>query len=111
MNASHQTARFYMGSVTHFLGRLAAVLSHREDAIQHYEAALETNERMGARPSLARTRYEYARLLLNRGPGAWPGAPVPEAQERHARGLLAEAERTTHQLGMAQLLERVRELR
>ena len=32
----------------------------------HFEAALAANARLGARPALARTQYEYARLLVGR---------------------------------------------
>jgi tetratricopeptide (TPR) repeat protein len=110
MNASHQTLRFYMGSVSHFLARLAAVLGRREEASQCFEAALEMNERLGARPSLARTRYEFARFLLSRDPGAEPGVGVAPADESRAQALLAEVEATAGELGMEPLLQKVREL-
>jgi class 3 adenylate cyclase/tetratricopeptide (TPR) repeat protein len=109
-NASHQTLRFYMGSVSHFLARLAAVMGRRAEATQCFEAALEMNERLGARPSLARTHYEFARFLLNRDPGTDPGAPVPPADERRARALLSEVETAALELSMQPLLEKAREL-
>ena len=111
MNASHQTLRFYIGSVSHFLARLAAVMGRREEATQCFEAALEMNERLGARPSLARTRYEFARFMLNRDPGADAGVAASPADEQRARALLLEVEATAAALGMEPLLEQVRELR
>jgi DNA-binding winged helix-turn-helix (wHTH) protein/tetratricopeptide (TPR) repeat protein len=105
MNAAHQTLRLYLGSVTHFLARLAVVLGRREEAIQHFEAALETNKRMGARPALARTQLQYARLLLRER-----GSQVPGSDEGRARELLSGAEATARALGMIPVLEAAREL-
>jgi DNA-binding SARP family transcriptional activator len=73
------------------LGTLATRLGRLEDAVRHFEAALEMNERMGARPELAHTQDDYARMLRVRdGPGD---------QER-ASDLAAEAARTYRRLGM-----------
>jgi predicted ATPase/DNA-binding SARP family transcriptional activator len=58
------------GSVSRNLGLLAAVLSRWDDAEQHFELALTMNQRMGARPWVAHTQEDYARMLLARdGPG------------------------------------------
>ena len=43
---------------------LAQLLGHRERADRHFEHALRLHERLGARPLLARSQYEYARMLL-----------------------------------------------
>jgi DNA-binding SARP family transcriptional activator/tetratricopeptide (TPR) repeat protein len=52
------------------LGTLATRLGRLEDAERHFEEALEMNERMGARPELAHTQVDYARMLRVRdGPG------------------------------------------
>jgi len=101
---SHQHMRVYLGSVEYALARLAATRGERETATTHFEAALESSRRIGARPHLARTQYEYARMLLAIEPGS-RGDP--------ARGheLLAEAETTARELGMKQLHERVRRMR
>jgi tetratricopeptide (TPR) repeat protein len=56
-----------IGSVSHYLGRLATMLERWEDAERHFDAALELNERIGALPWLARTRRDYAELLVARG--------------------------------------------
>ncbi len=54
------------GSVSRYLGLLAAMLERWNEAFRHFEDALAMNERMGARPWLARTQHDYARMLLAR---------------------------------------------
>jgi tetratricopeptide (TPR) repeat protein len=80
------------GSVSRYLGLLAQALDRCDDAIDHFEDALAINERMGARPWLAHTREDYARLLLERG-----------SQDDRERGnvLLTSALTTYRELGMA----------
>ena len=56
-----------LGDVSRSLGNAAAVLGRWEDAVRHFEAALDANARMDARPWLARTRHDYARMLRARG--------------------------------------------
>ncbi len=51
------------GSASRQLGLLADVLGRREQAIAHFEVALAMNERMRARPWVARTQVELARVL------------------------------------------------
>ena len=51
------------GSASRHLGLLADVLGRREQAIAHFEVALAMNERMRARPWVARTQVELARVL------------------------------------------------
>jgi tetratricopeptide (TPR) repeat protein len=59
-----------MGSMSRYLGLLAVQLGRVDEAVGHFEQALEMNERMGARPWLAYTQHDYARVLLARdGPG------------------------------------------
>ena len=55
------------GSTTRCLGRLAATLGRWDESERHFKDALEQNERMGARPFVALTAYEYASMLLDRG--------------------------------------------
>ncbi len=40
----------YLGSVSHYLGLLAATMEHWDDAVRHFGDALVMNEKMGARP-------------------------------------------------------------
>jgi class 3 adenylate cyclase/tetratricopeptide (TPR) repeat protein len=81
----------FIGSVAHFLGQLATVNSQWEQALQHFETAAAMHRRIGALPALARTGYEYARMLLDRDR---PG------DREQAHELLAQAVETAGELGM-----------
>jgi hypothetical protein len=61
------------------------------EAARHFEDALEMNARMGARPWLADTQNDYARMLLARGA---PG------DRQKAQLLLSQAVPTYRRLGM-----------
>jgi len=56
-----------VGAVSRYLALLAAVDSRWDDAEQHFDDAIEMNRRIGARPWLAHTQEDYARMLLVRG--------------------------------------------
>ena len=58
---------FCWGSASLPLGVAATTLGEWLHAERHFCDALEANERVGARPSVARTRYHFARMLLRRG--------------------------------------------
>lgn len=90
-NASAGDAESY-GPVVGFLGQLATVLGRWSDAEQHFQAAIELDERMGHRPDLARTQLNYADMLLQRG--------EPEDVQR-ARALLSQALAAATDIGMA----------
>jgi DNA-binding SARP family transcriptional activator len=83
------------GAVDRNLGCLATLLGRYQEAEMHFRAAVDMNERMGARPWLARTREDWARMLVDRG----------DARER-ARELLDAALAAYRQLGMAGDAER-----
>ncbi|MDO8615442.1 MAG: protein kinase [Dehalococcoidia bacterium] len=85
------------GSVSRYLGLLAATMSRWEEAERHFEDALEKHAKMGARPYLAHTQREYAEMLLDRG--------EPGGQEK-ALGLATQALDTAQELGMKTLVER-----
>ncbi len=91
----------YDGSVSLYLGLLAACLGWEEQAEQHFEAALEMNERIGQRPYLARARYEYARWLEQLG---------EQAALDRSRELARAASQTAEELGMVWLVEAARPL-
>ena len=55
------------GSSSLHLGVLATIAGQWTEAADHFEAALREHERLNAAPLLARTRYEYARMLTRRG--------------------------------------------
>ena len=84
------------GSASRNLGLLAATMRRWDEAQQHFEDALETNARMGARPWVAHTQRDYARMLINRG------APGDREKARH---LLAEAIEMYRRIGMPRDLE------
>ena len=90
------------GSASRYLGLLAAIMSRWTEAEQHFEAALEMNIRMGAKPWLAHTQVQYAAMLLARG--------QPEDRER-AMSLLDEALTTANGLDMKFLVEKVEKLK
>ena len=52
------------GSVRRLLGRTAAVAGRRDDAREHFEAALACHARLEAPALLARTRCDYGEFLL-----------------------------------------------
>jgi AAA ATPase domain len=60
------TPEWMRGSVSRYLGLLAATLERWGDAARHFEDALAANERMGARPWAAHTENDYARMLCAR---------------------------------------------
>lgn len=86
------------GAVDRVLGLLAASLERWPEADRRFEAALELNERSGARPWAAWTRHDHAVALLTRG-----------AEEDRARafGMLRAALRSAVELGMRRLEEAV----
>jgi tetratricopeptide (TPR) repeat protein len=56
-----------LGSASRALGMLATVLGDFGHATRHYDDALQMNRSMGARPWVAHTEGDYARMLLARG--------------------------------------------
>jgi tetratricopeptide (TPR) repeat protein len=54
------------GAISHYLGGLAVVMGRSEDAAGHFDHASMLHARLRARPLLARTQYEYGRMLLTR---------------------------------------------
>jgi DNA-binding winged helix-turn-helix (wHTH) protein/tetratricopeptide (TPR) repeat protein len=89
------------GSVSRWLGLLAATLGRPGEAARHYEAALERNQAQGARSWLARTQLDFARLLHAQG------GPGEAARARH---LAAAALDTADALGLRVVSERARGL-
>jgi DNA-binding SARP family transcriptional activator/tetratricopeptide (TPR) repeat protein len=85
-----------LGPVARYLGILATTTSRWDEAARHFEDAIVINARIGARPWLAHTQHDYARMLLERD--------QPGDHER-ARELLAEAVSTYRDLGMDSWVE------
>jgi DNA-binding CsgD family transcriptional regulator/transcriptional regulator with XRE-family HTH domain len=90
-----------VGSVAHYVGLLSTTLSWWDDAERHFATALATNERIGARPFAARTRYAWADMLLRRG--------RRDDRER-ARRLLTDAGLAAAEIGIVSLQRQVSEL-
>ena len=88
-----------IGAAARYLGLLATTMEQWDDAAAHFEAALEMNQRMGARPWVARTAYDHARMLTMSG--------------RNGRidELLALAGELANDIGMPVLAQRVAALR
>lgn len=72
------------------LGRLAATCRDWETSQHHFEIALHLTGSFGARPFLARTQCDYARMLLRRG----------EPAASRATGLLETATATARELSL-----------
>ena len=79
------------GSVARYLGLLASMSGELVQAERHFEDALAMNTRMAARPWLAHTERDYARMLRSRD--------RPGDRER-ARELAGAACATYRELGM-----------
>jgi tetratricopeptide (TPR) repeat protein len=82
------------GCVSHFLGLLASSLGDHNEADRHFADAETIHGRIGAPAWLARTRLEWACMLLTRG--------QPGDAER-ARELLGQALGTARELGLAKV--------
>jgi DNA-binding winged helix-turn-helix (wHTH) protein/tetratricopeptide (TPR) repeat protein len=80
-----------LGSVSQYLGMLAATMERWEEASRHFEHAVEQNLRVGALPWVAHTRYEHARALSLR---------TGSSHRDRARKEAAEAVRIAKRLGM-----------
>jgi tetratricopeptide (TPR) repeat protein len=91
-----------LGSASFYLGLLATARSQWPEAVDHFQAAIGAHDRLGARSFLARTRYEYARMLRRRG---------QVADRTRALGLLDRALATASTLGMAAVAEGTQALR
>jgi len=81
-----------VGAVSRYLGLLATAEARWNDAERHFEEASEVNRRIGARPWLAHTQEDYARMLVARGDAG---------DAENAARLLDEAVATYRELGMA----------
>ena len=89
------------GAASLYLALLDTTMTRWDDADRRFAAAIRTNTSLGARSLLARTQYEYARMLTRRG----------RAQDRQrALGLVDSAETTAADVGITALLSAIRRL-
>ena len=83
------------GSVAHQVALMAATVGLLDEAEAQFEAALKANERMNTPPFLARTQYEYSRMLAKRG---------GDDDIEKAHQLIAKSLATAEQIGMVKLV-------
>lgn len=86
------------GSIAWALGSLATTMEHYEQAEEHFVAAAELEERLGAPMFLARTQASWARALIGRGRPAEVG---------RAGSLLDQAAEAARRLGAEGLTREV----
>lgn len=91
LNVLPSATWIYLGPVAEYLGQLANCLGERALAASHFERAIAECSKLGARPQLARVRFQYAQTLR-----ALPGA----SQERVAQ-LLQHVATAADELGTA----------
>jgi hypothetical protein len=89
----------YEGSVSYFLGRLAAFVGLNVRVARHFDDALAMNERMGLQPQLAHTYCAYARWMLG---------STNASTRKVGRNLQARAIELAEALGMSWLAAAVR---
>jgi tetratricopeptide (TPR) repeat protein len=80
-----------LGSVSQYVGMLAATMERWDEASRHFDHAVDQNLRVGALPWVAHTRYEHARALSLRS---------GSSHRDRARKEAAEAVRIAERLGM-----------
>jgi hypothetical protein len=87
----------FVGSVSHYVGLLAAATGRLDLARSHLEAAVAVHERLGARPWVVSSRLELARVLDRDGAGDLLSGVHDEAQRL---GLAPLAGTASELLGM-----------
>jgi DNA-binding winged helix-turn-helix (wHTH) protein/ATP/maltotriose-dependent transcriptional regulator MalT len=92
------------GAVDLFIGRLAATAGEPERAALHFGAAREMNTRIGARPWLAWSEYETARILAARGGAKREPAAQHLGRAREIAAALAMTRLERHASGVATVL-------
>ncbi|MFN0093978.1 MAG: helix-turn-helix transcriptional regulator [Dehalococcoidia bacterium] len=107
-NADLGFPNFSFGSGARPLGMLAALMERYDDAERHFEDALAMETRMGHRPALAKTKAEYAAMLLERNGAGDRGRArelaalaLSEAESMRMRPTVDKAERLLRDLGAA----------
>ena len=81
----------FLGSVSQYLGMLAATMERWDEASRHFDHTIEQNLRVGALPWVAHARYEYARALSLR---------TGSSHRNRARKEVTETVRIAQRLGM-----------
>jgi tetratricopeptide (TPR) repeat protein len=92
----------FRGSIARPLALLASTLGRDNEAIAHFEFAVQQNARVGAPPFVAQTQYDYARFLLRK---------AARRDRERAQSLLAEALDTAARLELPALYSKITSLR
>ena len=100
-NVVYGEAQLTYGSTSRYLGLLAETLDRSEDAVEHFEEAMEMHQKMGATAWLAHTQYECARTLLRSGRGR---------DRARAKTLLQQAQHNAKNLGIPPLVQAIDQL-
>lgn len=83
------------GAAARHLGQLAWVLGRTDAAVTHFEQALAMNRRIRARPFIAFTAFELARVLSEQA----------DSDKHRVRALLLEAQEAAEEMDLSQLRE------
>ncbi|WP_415894091.1 helix-turn-helix transcriptional regulator [Neptuniibacter sp. PT8_73] len=89
------------GAASRLLGMLENVMKRWDEAARHFESAIQMNARQGARPWLAHSQFEYAKMLSERG---------AEDDKAKSLKLLASALDTANDIGMKGLIASITNL-
>ncbi|MCA1690738.1 MAG: AAA family ATPase [Actinobacteria bacterium] len=89
-----------IGSTSRYLGMLAGTGGRFDEAAAHFESAIAAHSATGARPWIAYTQHDYARILLHRG---------RDGDVRRAQVLLEASVSLSHDLRMEVLARRATE--
>lgn len=89
-----------VGAVDRYLGLLATTIGQLDDAERHFSEAIRVNKQMGARPWVAHSQDDLARLLLQRN---------QDGDRSRAEALQLDALRTARATGMIALQTRITE--
>lgn len=87
-----------LGSLARPLASLAVLLGRRDDAARLFALALATNERLGAQPHVAMTRFALGRFLQT---------STAESERAQGQVEIDTARRIAESLGMAGLLRKI----
>jgi tetratricopeptide (TPR) repeat protein len=90
------------GAAGRYLGMLAGVMGEWSAAEEHFQAALDMDERLHAWPWLAHTKHEFALALTARGRAV---------DQSRAEALFAAAAASAERIGMPALQQKVRSRR
>jgi DNA-binding SARP family transcriptional activator/tetratricopeptide (TPR) repeat protein len=91
-------AAAYGGTTSYYLGMMSNEVGRLDAAVEFLEEAASLDQRAGALPWLARSRYELTRALASR---------ASNGDAERAGQLLGQASRTAEQLEMTVLLDRM----